>query len=505
MSILLYFCSSLLLSALFSLLFLKKIKDSKYNLPPSPWKLPIIGNLHQFRGLFHRCLHDLSKKHGPVLLLRLGSLDMVVISSSEAAEEALKTLDLECCTRPKTIASSKFSRNGKDIVFAPYGVVSKELRKLSVLEFLSTKKVRSFRYIREEENDLMVKKLKESALKKSSVDLSQTLFCLVGSIIFRSAFGQRFNESKHINEEKIEELMFEVQKIGSFTNYDLFPYGLGWFMDFVSGRYKKLDKVWVEVDTLLNHIIDVHLKNPIDETTRDRPDIVDSLLDMIHKPEQDDQSFKLTIDHLKGIIQNIYLAGVDTSAITMIWAMAELVRNPRVMKKAQDEIRTCIGIKQKERIEEKDVDKLQYLKLVIKETLRLHPAAPLLLPRETMADIKIQGYDIPRKTLLLVNTWSIGRNPKLWENPEEFNPERFIDCHVDYKGNSFEMLPFGSGRRICPGIAFGIATVELGLLNLLYFFDWKLPEEVKDMDMEEAGDATIVKKVPLKLFPVLHH
>ena len=188
----------------------------------------------------------------------------------------------------------------------------------------------------------------------------------------------------------------------------------------------------------------------------------------------------------------------------MIWAMAELVNNPRVMKKVQDEIRSCIGIK-KERIEEEDVGKLQYLKLVIKETLRLHPAAPLLLPRETMADIKIQGYDIPRKTLLLVSAWSLGRDPKYWKNPEEFNPERFIDCPVDYKRHSFEFLPFGSGRRFCPGMASAIATIELTLLNLLYFFDWKLPEEMKDMNMEESGDVTIVKKVPLELLPVLYH
>ncbi|XP_010425318.1 PREDICTED: cytochrome P450 71B3-like [Camelina sativa] len=504
MSILLYFILFLLPPTLFALLFMKKIKDPKKNLPPSPPKLPIIGNLHQFRGLFHRCLHDLAKKHGPVLLLRLGFVNMVVISSKEAAEEVLKTHDHECCTRPKTIASSKFTRNGKDIAFAPYGEVTKVLRKLSVLNFFSTKKVRSFRYIREEENDLMVKKLKESALKKSSVDLSQTLFCLVGNIIFRSAFGQRFDESKHVNQEKIKELMFEVQTVGSLSSSDLFPTGVGWFMDFVSGRSKKLHKVFVEVDTLMNHIIDDHLRNPIEETTLDRPDIIDSLLDITNKQEQD-ESFKLTIDHLKGIIQDIYLAGVDTSAITMIWAMTELVRNPRVMKKAQDEIRSCIGIKQNGRIDEEDVDKLQYLKLVIKETLRLHLAAPLLLPRETMVDIKIQGYDIPRKTILLVNAWSIGRDPKLWENPEEFNPERFINSPIDYKGNNFEMLPFGSGRRICPGIAFGISTVELGLLNFLYFFDWRMPEENQDMDMEEAGDATIVKKVPLKLLPVLYH
>ncbi|XP_024007130.1 cytochrome P450 71B25-like [Eutrema salsugineum] len=485
---------------LLTLIFLKKIKNSKKNLPPSPPKLPFIGNLHQLQGLRHRCLNDLSKKHGPVMLLRLGYVPMVVISSSEAAKEALKIQDLECCTRPNTIATRIFSRDGKNISFAVYGEEWRVLRKLVVREFFSVTKVRSFRYVREEENDLMVKQLKESALKQSPVDLSKTLFCLAASIVFRTAFSQSFFENKHINKEDIEELMFEVQKNMSFKFSELFPVaGLGWFMDFLSGQHKRLHNVFNEVDTFLNHIIDDHQsKNP----NQDRPDIVDSLLHMLHTQEQD-ESFKLTIDHIKGISQDVYLAGVDTSAITMIWAMAELVRNPRVMKKVQEEIQTCIGIKQKERIVEEDLDKLQYLKLVVKETLRLHPAAPLLLPRETMSQIKIQGYDIPPKTLLVVNAWSIGRDPKHWENPEEFTPERFIDSPVDYKGNNFEYLPFGAGRRMCPGMASGIATIELGLLNLLYYFDWRLPEEKKDMDMEEAGDVTVVKKVPLELLPIL--
>uniref|UniRef100_A0A1J3IU67 Cytochrome P450 71B4 n=1 Tax=Noccaea caerulescens TaxID=107243 RepID=A0A1J3IU67_NOCCA len=498
MAILLSFLLLLLFPLLFSLIYTNKIKYSK-NIPPSPTKLPIIGNLHQLNGLLHRCLHDHSKKHGPVMLLRLGFLPVVVISSTEAAEQVLKTHDLECCTRPNTSASRVFSRNGKDIAVGVYGEEWRELRKLAVREFFSVKKVRSFRYVREEENDLMVKQLRESALKQSPVDLSKTLFYLAASIIFRSAFGQSFLENKHIDKERIEELMFEAQRNFSLKFSDFFPIaGLGWFMDFVSGQYKRLHNIFLEIDTFLNHIIDDHQSK---NATQDRPDLVDSIIDMINKQEHD-ESFKLTIDHLKGVSQNIYLAGVDTSAITMIWAMAELIKNPRVMKNVQEEIQTCIRIKAKERITEEDLDKLQYLKLVVKETLRLHPAAPLLLPRETMSQIKIQGYDIPAKTLLLVNAWSIGRDPKHWENPEEFIPERFMDCPVDYKGQSFELLPFGSGRRMCPGIASGIATVELGLLNLLYYFDWKLVNE-KDFDMEEAGDITIVKKVPLELLPVL--
>ncbi|CAA7061642.1 unnamed protein product [Microthlaspi erraticum] len=468
MEILLSFLLLLFFPVLLSLIFVKKNKYLKINLPPSPPKLPFVGNLHQLKGLARRCLHDISMKHGPVTILRLGSVPTVVISSSEGAEEALKTHDTECCTRPVTIASRVFSRNGKDIGFGVYNESWRELRKLAVREFFNVKKVRSFKYVREEENDLMVKKLRESALKQSPVDLSKTLYYLAASIVFRTAFGQSILDNKHINKERIEGLMFEAQRNMAFSFTDFFPTaGLGWFMDFVSGQHKRLHNVFSELDTFFNQIIGDHqLKN----FTQDRPDFIDSVLEIIHKQEQD-ESFKLTIDHLKGICQNIYLAGVDTSAITMIWAMAELVRNPRAMKRVQEEIQACIGIKEKERIVEEDLGKLQYLKLVVQETLRLHPAAPLLLPRETMSQIKIQGYDIPPKTILLVNAWSIGRDPRHWKDPDEFIPERFIDCPVDYKGHSFEMLPFGSGRRMCPGMASGIATIELGLLNLLYFFD----------------------------------
>ena len=169
------------------------------------------------------------------------------------------------------------------------------------------------------------------------------------------------------------------------------------------------------------------------------------------------------------VYQDIFLAGVDTGAITMIWAMAELAKNPRLMKKAQDEVRNFIGDKGK--VTESDTDHLHYLKMIVKETFRLHPPATLLLPRETMSHFKINGYDIYPKMLVQVNAWAIGRDPKYWENPEEFIPERFMDNSIDYKGQNFELLTFGSGRRSCPGIYMATTTIELVLANLLYCFN----------------------------------
>ena len=203
--------------------------------------------------------------------------------------------------------------------------------------------------------------------------------------------------------------------------------------------------------------------------------------------------------------QDLFLAGVDTGAITVSWAMTELARNPRIMKKAQVEVRNSIGKKGK--VTEGDVDQLHYLKMVVKETLRLHPPVPLLLPRETMSHFEINGYHIYPKTQVQVNVWAIGRDPNLWKNPEEFLPERFMDNSVDFRGQHFELLPFGAGRRICPGMYMVIATVELALANLLYRFNWNLPNGMReaDINMEEAAGLTVRKKFALNLVPILHH
>ena len=203
----------------------------------------------------------------------------------------------------------------------------------------------------------------------------------------------------------------------------------------------------------------------------------------------------------------MFTASVDTSSVTMVWAMAELIRRPAMLRKVQEEIRAAVG-GGKERVQADDMPKLRYLKMVVKETLRLHPAVPLLLPRETLRHVGICGYDVPARTRVLVNAWAIGRDPASWggADAEEFDPGRFErkeDDDVGFGGTHFELLPFGAGRRMCPGMAMGAATVEFTLANLLYCFDWELPEGMapEDVSMEEAGGLTVHKKTPLLLVP----
>ncbi|CAF2090320.1 cytochrome P450 71B21 [Brassica rapa] len=499
MSMFLYFFLSMPL--LF--IFFKRLSNSKGKFPPGPMGLPIIGNLHQLGKSLHRSFHKLSQEYGPVMFLRFGVVPVVVFSTKEAAEEVLKTHDLETCTRPKLSATKLFSYNYKDIGFAQYGDDWREMRKLAMLELFSSKKLKAFRYIREEESELLVKKLSKSAETQTLVDLRKALFSLTASIICRLAFGQNFHECDFVDMDKVEELVLESEtNLGSFAFTDFFPTGLGWIIDRISGQHSELHKAFARLSNFFQHVIDDHLKP---EQPQDHSDIIGVMLDMINK-ESKVGSFKVTYDHLKGVMSDVFLAGVNAGAITMIWAMTELTRHPRVMKKLQQEIRATLG-DNKEKITEQDLEKVHFLKLVIQETFRLHPPAPLLLPRETMSDIKIQGYNIPKNTMIEINTYAIGRDPNCWTNPNEFIPERFIDNPIDYKGQHFELLPFGGGRRICPGMATGMTIVELGLLNVLYFFDWSLPDgmTIEDINMEEAGAFVIAKKVPLELVPVIHY
>ncbi|CAN8266438.1 unnamed protein product [Cochlearia groenlandica] len=477
--------------------FKYKNRRQHHRKPPSPPGFPIIGNLHQIGELPHQSLWKLSKKYGPVMLLKLGKVPTVVVSSSETARQALKLHDLHCCSRPSLAGSRKLSYNYVDITFSPYDDYWKEVRKLAVRELFSTKQVHSIQPIKDEEVKKLIISIAESASKKSLINLNKTFLTLTVSVICRTAFGVSF-EGTVLNSDSFNKLVREtVEMLGSFSASDFIPY-VGWIIDWLTGLQGRRERSFRDLDAFYEQMIELHKE----EKKQGTEDFVDLLL-KLEREEALLGNEKLTRNHIKAILMDIFLAGVNTSATTILWAMTELIRNPNVMKKVQDEIRTTLG-ENREKVTEQDLNQLNYFKLVIKETFRLHPTAPLLLPRETLSQVKIQGYDIPSKTQMMVNVYAIARDPKLWEEPDEFKPERFVDSSVDYRGLNFELLPFGSGRRICPGMTMGIVMVELGLLNLLYFFDWVLPQgkTVQDVDMEEEGAVIVSKKVALELVPI---
>lgn len=202
------------------------------------------------------------------------------------------------------------------------------------------------------------------------------------------------------------------------------------------------------------------------------------------------------------LLKGIFTAGSETSATTVDWAMAEMMKNPTILNKAQSEVRRVFD--KRGRVEEDGLQELNYLQLVIKETLRLHPPLPLLLPRVCGEQCEIGGFEIPINTKVIVNAWAMGRDPKYWKEPEKFNPDRFLEIHVDFRGTNFEYIPFGAGRRMCPGVVFGLNSMEYQLSMLLYHFDWKIPSggmKNEELNMTEAFGVTVRRKDDLYLVP----
>ncbi|KAK7334442.1 hypothetical protein VNO80_26199 [Phaseolus coccineus] len=483
-----YFFFFLLAIVLLKLVRRPKIKTS-LNLPPSPRKLPIIGNLHQIGSLPFRSFSALSQKHGSLMWLQLGQTQTLVVSSADLVREIMQTHDIAFSNRPKITAAKYILYGCNDIGFSSYGESWKLKRKICSLELLSPKRVQSFCLIREEEVAELVKKIGEASLRDaSSVNLSELLLEVADNIVCKCALGQKYANSRV--KELARRLMIQLAVT---TVGDHFPL-LSW-VDFLTGKVQEFKAIFVAFDALLDELIVEHKKvqREDDDCSTDK-DFVDILIRHQKNAMPDSE---LTDNDIKTILLDMFSAGSDTTASTLEWAMTELMRNPMKLKKAQEEVRKIVG--HKPEVEENDVNQMDYIKCVVKETLRLHPAAPLLAPRETASSVKLRGYDIPAKTLVYVNAWWIQRDPEVWERPEEFIPERYGDNHVPLKG---QFIPFGFGRRACPGVTFGLASVEYILANLLYWFNWKLPASVQDIDMSETYGLITSRKVPIHLKPI---
>ncbi|KAH6798591.1 hypothetical protein C2S51_035075 [Perilla frutescens var. frutescens] len=489
----------LLLIALPIILIYFLTKTPKTNLPPGPPPLPLIGNLHQLAtaGDLHLYLWKLSKQYGPIMQLKLGSTPLIIISSAKLAKEVLKTQDLAFCSRPKSLSQQKLSYNNIDIVFAPYNHYWREVRKITSIHLFSLKKVQSFQPVREDEVSHFITKISDLASSHQVANLSEMAIALSSNLICRIAFGKKYDE--HGSERRrFDQLLHEVQSISiAFYMSDYFP-ALSW-VDKLTGSIDKVDAVCKKLDLFYQELIDEHL----DPTRVKTEDVEDDILGILIKLKQDhmSSSFHLTWDHIKALLMDIFIAGTDTSSSAIVWTMTALIKAPNVMKKLQEEIRNSIG--EKGKVDEDDLPKLPYLRAVISEVLRLYPVAPLLVPRETMERCIVDGYEIQPKTVVYVSAWAVGRDPEYWENPNDFVPERFLNSNIDIRGQDFGVIPFGSGRRICPGMPMGLANVELGVANLLYSFDWELPNGIRaeDVDTDPAPGIAVQEKNPLLLLP----
>ncbi|XP_028755504.1 cytochrome P450 71A1-like [Neltuma alba] len=479
--------------------------NNKLNLPPCPPKLPIIGNLHQIGGLSHRSLTFFSQKYGPLMLLQFGQIPTLVVSSANLVREMVTINDLAFSYRPSMTVPEIYFYGGKDVSLGPYGEDWRYKRKISVIEFLSLKKVRSFQFIREEEVSNMVNKIREACMKNNNVavNLVRMVSATTWNINFRCVFGKQYETLDDKSNGFNEIVMKILTHFREFSFGDYFP--SLWWMDFVTGLVPKVKANFREMDAFINHEIEQRKSGKKNTENKD-------FIDVLVQLQQDDDmpDVGLSLASIKTLITGMIIGGLEANATMVEWAMAELMRHPEKMKKAQEEVRRIAGKNNKSRkiIEENDVNQMSYLKCVVKEATRLHPPGPLLFPRQTNSStVKLGGYDIPPKTSVIINAWAIQRDPNLWEKPEEFIPERFENNDVDFKSQDFGLIPFGFGRRICPGILFSVATIEYTLVNLLYWFDWKLPahnnENGKDdIDMNETDGLLSSMMLSLHLHPI---
>ncbi|GMN52983.1 hypothetical protein TIFTF001_022126 [Ficus carica] len=499
------FCALLLVSLasltlLQKVLIPKKAHPQKPFLPgPKPW--PIIGNLNLIGNLPHQSLHKLSQKYGPLMQLKFGSFPVVVASSADMAKLFLKTYDHVFASRPQLAAGKLTTYNYSNITWAPYGPYWRQGRRFCLNELFSSKRLDSYEYIRVEEMRRFMSRL--FALSGKPVALKEKLTRATLSVISRTVLGKKYfseseTEESIVKLEEFQEMLDELFLLnGVFNIGDWIPWLK--FLD-LQGYEKRMKALKKRFDRFHDHVLDEHKAKRVG-VVKDNvaKDMVDLLLELAENP---DLEVKLSYDNVKGFIQDLLAAGTDSSASTVEWALSELLKNPNLIGKATEELDKVIG---KTRwVSEKDLPQLPYIDAITKETLRKHPVAVLLAPHLALDDCDVGGgYRIRRGTTVFINAWSMGRDPSVWDAPEEFRPERFLagkNKDVNVKGHCFELVPFGSGRRRCAGYSLALKLISSSLANLLHGFNWKLggtDQRAEDLDMEELYGFATVRKFPL--------
>ncbi|KAJ8640710.1 hypothetical protein MRB53_017404 [Persea americana] len=494
--IIFYFYSALFFFFFSSFFVVSKLLQKKpsHPKPPAPPSLPVLGHLHLLKGPLHLSLSALSRRYGPLVSLRLGIRPVLVVSSPSLVEECFTKNDIIFANRPRFISGKYINFNYSTLIWSSYGPHWRNLRRIAVIELLSSNRIHMLSSVRSEETRALVKELfRDSGLRKV-VELKQKFSELTLNMLIRMIAGKRYYGERVVDLEEARRFR-EVMKELSALSYeskllDFLPV-LRWVG--FKGVEKRMIRLVKKRDVLLQSLIDEHTKKKdggFESGEMKKKTLVDVLLSLREtEPEY------YTEEIIKGIITVLVGAGSGTSSMAMEWAMSLLLNNPEVTKKAKAELDIQVG---KDRLlRESDLDRLPYLQNIIHETLRLYPAAPLLVPHESSEECTLGGFHVPRGTMLLVNMWAIHKDPNLWSDPTSFKPERFEGVEMDKVGLNFKFLPFGYGRRSCPGMGMAMKVVGLVLGTLIQCFEWERVGEEK-VDMVEGGGFTMPKAHPLE-------
>ncbi|TQE10726.1 hypothetical protein C1H46_003629 [Malus baccata] len=481
------------LIAIFLTFLLTKIKPKpKFtNLPPSPPSIPIIGHLHLLKHPVHRTLQSLSSNLGKIILLQWGSRAVLLVSSPSAAEECYTKHDVAFANRPSLLAGKHFHYNFTTVAAAPYGDHWRNLRRIMTLEIFSSSRLAAFSSVRQGEVRLLLTQI----MKKSKVELKSKFTELAFNVMTMTVVGKRyFGEDVAEDEEakNFREVMREAVHLSAATNLeDFFPV-LQWTD--ATGLEKKMVRLMKKMDGFLQSLIEERRGILAAGFESNGQEVKKLMIDNFLALQQTEPQL-YTDEIVKGIILVLLVAGTDTTSTALQWAMALLLNHPDAMEKLRAEIDTKIGPDHRV-LKEQDLPNLSYLQNVINETHRLYPSFPILVPHENSEDCVVGGFDVPRHTMLVINAWAIHRNPEIWEDPEKFKPERFEGWSGE-GSEGYKLIPFGAGRRGCPGAGLSNRLIGLALGSLVQSFEWERIGE-EEVDMSEGLGLTMPRVKPLE-------
>ncbi|KAK9141094.1 hypothetical protein Scep_010775 [Stephania cephalantha] len=474
---------------IFIYIFFFKDQSNTKGLPPGPKPWPIVGNLLQLGDKPHAQFAQLAETYGGDLFsLKLGSQTVVVASSPSAATQVLKTHDRILSGRYVFQSFRVEKHVNNSIVWSECNENWKMLRKVCRTEVFSSKMIESQAHLREAKAMELVEFLKgrEGQVVKIIEVVFGTLVNIFGRLIFSQDVFDLGDPTGGSAEMK--DHIWQMLEMGNSANpADYFPF-LGKFDLF--GQRRAVANCLQQIYEVWGAMLRERRRAAKDGAgTHPHHDFVTILLDA----GLDDQ-------RINALLMELFGAGTETSSATIEWAVAELTKNPTIKEKLRREMESVVG---KERVKESDIPRLPYLQAIVKETLRLHPATPMLLPRRALETCQVMGYTIPKDCQIMVNAWAIARDPKIWKDPLKFSPERFLDSSLDFKGNDFEFIPFGGGRRICPGIPLATQFIGIIVATLVQNLDWSLPNgmDPSELVMEEKFGLTLQKEPPLLIVP----
>ncbi|PIA63864.1 hypothetical protein AQUCO_00201292v1 [Aquilegia coerulea] len=459
-------------------------------LPPGPLPLPIVGNLFKLGTNPHDSLAKLAKIYGPLMTLKLGSVTTIVVSSAKTAQKVLQKHDNSFAGRTVPDAMRISGHHEASMVWSKTSLYWRSVRKLCVSQMFTTQRLNSNEQLRLVKVKGLINYIRDRAESRCAVSIGEAVFSTTLSIISTNVFSIDLTQSESAQDFK-NVVCRVMEEAGKPNLADFFPL-LRPFDP--QGIKKRTANYFRKLDNIFDRVIDQRLQSKDKNLSND---VLDTLLHHI----QEDGS-KLPHINIKSILKDLFIAGTDTTTVTLEWAMAELLCNPDIIEKARLELKQTID-KQKH-IEESDIAQLPYLQAIVKETMRLYPSVPLLIPHRAETDIEICGFTVPRHAQVLINAWAIGRDPDTWINPTSFLPDRFLGSNVDFRGRDFEFIPFGAGRRICPGLPLAYRMVHVILASLLHTFDWELEGGMapEDINMEAKFGLTLQKAEPLRAIPI---